>query len=193
MRGIKYAFDALEARGVAHRFIVYGSCAGADHALSYMDRDARVVGIVGIDPPALERTRRYYLIRLVRALRRPRVWLRLLTGRYGVLARVSALAVSRARNEVLQGQDTLQNADLSTRFEAAAGRGIHFLLVITSFGATRYNYHTQLFDLFPGLGLEDLATVRMLTSAEHTFSTEVARRLLLAEVIPWLSGLESKT
>src|SRR5690606_23478543 len=93
-RAVSAALDALEGRGVAHRFVLFGLCSGADDASRCACADPRIVGMCLIDPPTLFPTWRSRATHALRWAKRPRSWFRLVTGRYGLLR----YAAERARS-----------------------------------------------------------------------------------------------
>lgn len=177
------ALDVLEARGVASRFVLFGLCSGAEYAFRYARRDPRVIGVIGIDPPSMDRSRKYYVMHFLSALKRPVVWFRLLKGRYGVTRRLLGHFRGRAQRSLSVGsvREWVREA-LAT----LVARDVRLLLIISGTGRRRYNYATQLFDLYPGLGLEKVTEVAILPGAAHTFTREVDRRALEDQVSGWL-------
>lgn len=187
MMSIAAALDLLEARGTAHRFILYGACSGAVYAFRYARRDARVVGVVGSDPETLERTRKYYWVRALSTVRRPIVWYRFLRGHYGVLRRLRTL-LTRSRATGQRSSVDGQHHEKRKRFGTMVEREVRLLLVVTGWGKARYNYENQFFDMFPGLGLERFTRITFLPGADHTFSRESDRRVLESELLNWVGS-----
>ena len=185
LASIRHALDMLVARGFAPRFALYGACSGAVYAFRYARRDPRVIGVAGVDPEEIDRSRKSHMLRVARAARRPAVWYRLLTGRYGVLRqllRMVRTAVGGPRAGL--GAERL---DVSAGLAEMVGRGAQLLLLITGAGSDRYNYQRQLFDIFPGIGLERITKVTMLPYAGHTFAREADRSALYGEIRQWLA------
>ncbi len=142
-----------------------------------------MVGLVGVDPPTLGRSRKYYLVRGYESIKRPIVWYRLLTGRY----KLTSALLARLRGQSPESRER-DDAYRWAReaLEEMVARDVRLLLVITRGARERYNYATQLFDLFPGIGLERVVRVALLPTADHTFSREVDKTTLVSEVSSWL-------
>lgn len=183
---IEAALDFLELRGSGRRFILVGACSGATYALQYASRDERVVGVVGSDPPTLARSKKYYVLRVLDAARRPAAWYRLMTGRYHLLRWISRGFGRRQPRDPHPWPDGPTPQEWRATFAEMARREVWLLLIITGWGTRVYNYQGQLFDLFPGMGLERTSKIVLLPGAEHTFTFEADRTSLKAEVLEWV-------
>jgi len=189
LRSISAALDLLEARGVARRFILLGLCSGAQDAFLYTLGDPRVVGVAGIDPPTLFRSRKYYSLRARIVLRRPRVWVKFLLGKYRIIRSLFGLLVGSASH--VPGTDlTMSEAKAFVRqgLSEMVGRQVRFLLLVTGSARESHNYRTQLLDVFPGLGLDRIGTFAFYPEADHTLSREIDRSRFENEVSAWLQA-----
>lgn len=213
---VTQAIGYLADRGLAHRFIVFGLCSGADAAFRMACTDPRVVGLVLVDPTYLFPTRRTWRLRLVRAALRPGPWIRLLSGRYGVLRRLRSRIGGRSEdgpgdlvsNPGSQGDGssgpgagraTAGYGGVSTRLttkarevasEALAGlvdRNVRICHIITGDQRELYNYRTQLLDAFPELELERVTQLELFETARHTFPLEADRVELEDTVTEWVA------
>ena len=199
---IRAAFDLLESRGVARRFVLFGLCSGAADAFRSACADPRVVGICLVDPPTMFPTRKSVLIRVLRWLARPSAWLRLLSGRYGILERIAG-RMRRARPRPDAGEASEATAAAAPAESTSAvrelvapaiaglvDRGVRICYVVTGDQRHVYNYRTQLLDSFPGTGLEKVARLELFPEAVHTFPHESSRVLLEATLGDWLGTTE---
>ena len=191
------AMGALQGRGVARRFVLVGLCSGADLSFRVSTLDPRVVGAVLIDPTVAFSTRRHRLNLLLRLAGRglvPRLWWRLITGKYqlaGVLLRNERRppqnglprSLSRSKHEELWDRS-------AEAFASLVRRQVRLFLVTTGQSSGVYSYRRQIFDAFPHLpGLEELMTIAQRPGATHTFTAEVDRRFLEQAIPEWLSTL----
>ncbi len=179
---ITAALDLLEDRGRATRFVLFGLCAGADYALQHAGRDRRVVGVASVDPPTMPASWKAHLIRGLRAARRPSVWYRLVTGRYGLMRR---LLTGRLRAST-PNQSGSAREQARSALRHLVERDVRMLLLITGNVKERYNYAGQLFDLYPGIGLERVVRVALRPSASHTFGREADKMALTRDLLGWL-------
>ena len=189
LASISASIDLLESRGTARRFVLYGACSGAVYAFRYARRDPRVVGVAGVDPPTIDRSLKYHLLRALAAVKRPVVWYRLITGRYRVTPRIRSLVgPGQSPSNAAQTSDVSRRHAATEALAEMVRRGVQLLLLITgNFIEQRYNYQSQLFDVFPGLGLEGVTKVTMLPTANHTFSREADRSALEGELLHWIA------
>jgi pimeloyl-ACP methyl ester carboxylesterase len=187
LRTVATALDLLEADNIAQRFIVLGICSGAETAFLSAQRDPRVVGVAGIDPPILLRSRKYYVVRVLGVLKRPKVWVKFLLGRYNV----SRYIFQRFR----AGGVTVPGTNISSTdfkqsvkegLEQLGARGVRLFLLVTGSAYESYNYRTQFLDVFPGLGLERLGTFAFFPDSDHTLSREVDRIRFEAALVDWV-------
>jgi hypothetical protein len=172
------------------RFVLVGLCSGADHAVLYAHEDARIVGLILMDP-TMPPTARYYFHYIVQRLRKLRSWISVATGRSGV----AALMVAHLRNRVrsttqLQGL-TLQNlqfsAYLAQCYRSAAARGIATLSVFTSMSA-RHTYQRQMLDAFPDISSHRSLRLEFFPNSDHLFSTDAERARLFRVIADWLAS-----
>lgn len=183
LAGIKAAFDALERHGVADRFVVFGLCSGAAHAFAVATSDARVRGIVLADPPVVFPTWKSINLKRFRRFWRPSVWHGVVTGRYGPLTRLRAVARGA---QVPAPVSSVDQHQVREQLRALAARGVKVFYLST--GAARdYVYRRQFLDAFPGLGLERLTSTEMFPDASHTFTREADRRDLEEAVATWVT------
>jgi len=189
LQSVKLAFDALESKGFPPRFVLFGLCSGATLGFQVTSVDPRVVGLVFVDPPAMLRTWRYYVVRGLDVLKRPRVWVRFLLGRYGVLKHLrggTAAALNRQRDGRGQPSRTEAMAWAERALKSMLERDVRLFLVVTGSLSDRYNYRHQFSDLFPSLGLDQAMRIEFSPGARHTFPREESRQRLMSAVLDWL-------
>jgi dienelactone hydrolase len=185
------AIDALARLGY-ERFVLFGICSGAKHALRAGADDPRVVGLVLVnqeatqdDPEAASRASAHYY--LAGSARSARAWVNLLTGRVRYKPLVSAL-VRELRRRVQGGASS--HAALVAQFRAelepALRRDCRLLVVLS-------DRHARLVELL-GAELEDLRSdpriaMHLVPTADHLFTRLAAERELLELVCGWAASL----
>jgi hypothetical protein len=178
------AMDAVADRLGARRFVVLGLCSGADNAVAVALADARVSGVVLLDPHAYA-TARSRLRRLAARVGRP--------GAAGALLRAAARgagAVLRPRRatdaQAADARETPPAKVYGAQLEALAARGVRILSVFSGALGERYNHPDQLFEVFPQL--RGRADRLFLPDANHTFTEMGVQARLAASVGEWLDG-----
>jgi dienelactone hydrolase len=183
LQSVEAGLDELQAMGVADRFVLVGLCSGANHSAQVAARDRRVVGAVLIDPPGLPPTFAHHVRRVVRASLRPRVLLRLLRGRYGLL-RVAANRLFESGGDDPAWE--MNRAGIVKILRTLVERDTRLLFVVTDSLSHVYSYPDQLFDIFPEVDLRRIVRSVLLPGAEHTFPRASDRDRLEREVEGWL-------
>lgn len=188
------AMDALQRSGIARRFVLIGLCSGADHSFMVGCVDSRVAGAVLIDPTGVFSTRRHQLnimLRTVRRGMRPRVWIRLVTGKYQLSRSISQNTFNASdpgapRSLTRSGNEDVR-AQIRDGLEAFVKRGSRLYIVITGHNAGVYTYDRQMLDAFPDVaGLDQIIRVDRRLNAEHTFTAEIDRSFLESGITDWL-------
>lgn len=185
--------DVIDSVARTHhigRFVLVGLCSGADHAMLHASNDARVVGIVLMDP-TLPPTLRYYLHYLLQRLPHARHWLSVATGRSGLMRTLAAHLSRRLRSEDEHPEEltleTLQFSEhLAQCYRAVAQRNVKMLAVFTRVSA-RHTYPRQILDAFPEPG----ASLRLeyFPESDHHFSQPQARARLLSVIANWMDSV----
>lgn len=202
------AMDWLAAETGARRFVLFGLCSGADNALATAAADARVAGIVIVDPPAYvtprararKLARRFGRVRSIDGVRELAAWgARAVTRR--VVARLSAVTALRPpapppppvddpagvdQDGFTGGRELPSPAAYRAQLAALVDRGVGVLAVYSGALGDRYNHEDQLFELFPELrGRVDRA---YFPTANHTFTELAAQAALATTVTGWIDG-----
>ena len=198
LAGTRAALDKLQRMGVARRFVIMGICSGADHALVSSVMDPRLAGAVVIDPTTIFPTPRHRLNRVLQRGSRifvPRVLWRLVTGRYGVLKRVSGpqeppmYGLPRAP----AADDVASRTQAVEALGALAKRGTRLLMIMTGHTREVFSYRGQIADAFPEVeGLRSVLRVEHFPAAGHTFGSERDRGHLESTVLDWLPSIPQK-
>ncbi len=192
--GTLAAVAAMQRSGIADRFVIFGICAGADHAFNAVAADTRLAGAIMVDPTWVFSTGRHELnsvARLVRRAVRPRV-----------IRRVAGALISK-RSEALRivadpfAPQLLQpriDIDEWTRTRDAltslAARDARLLLVTTRHNSSVYSYDRQFVDAFRSVhGIDRVVESVRRTTAAHTFTREVDRRFIEEYMGSWLGRL----
>lgn len=188
---VQAVMSALERRGV-RSFVLLGLCSGADNSFAAALEDARVRGIVLLDPHSYATRRsqaRKVLQRAAAQGRRDTVrWLA------GVAVRQLRAAVERRLASLRPaapgaepdsgGRRPPPRAQLRADLQRLVERGIKVLAVYSGALAERYNDRDQLFELFPELrGKVDR---EYFPQANHMFTERAAQTALLETVAPWI-------
>jgi len=174
------AMDFLERRGV-NRFVLVGLCSGADVAHRCTLKDRRIVGAIHIDGYAYPN---------------PSFWLRHLTIRYLQPARWRRFARVRLARLIRQVPfrelddlpevfvvDVPPREQFTADLETLTERGVKLLFVYTTQMDCEYNYRNQFHDTF---GYRDEIDVEFYPNADHVFSTEPQREMVLSRVVDWI-------
>lgn len=186
------ALDRLERMGVARRFIILGICSGADHSLVASVFDPRLVGAVVIDPTTVFATPRHRVNRTLQRASRllvPRVLWRVLTGRTGLLRRITGPAeppiYGMPRAPGPEEVDTRNQAVGALR--ALCDRRVQLYMIMTGHSNEVFSYREQMVDAFPELpALKDVLHIDRWPTTGHTFGREADRNRLEGELVRWL-------
>jgi pimeloyl-ACP methyl ester carboxylesterase len=192
---IKAAMEYLEQSRKATTFLIGGLCSGANYSMLASFADARVVGVLMIDP-TVARTRYSTLVHLGRRLRHAATWGALLTLRHPVwrrsIGRLRNLAVVQAANAqsgrralAQTGRD--DSTGVRTLLEQAIARGVQLMLVFTGGVNHVYNYRNQLFDLLPGFDFRQQLRLEYMPETDHSVSDGASRAKLMQSIGEWMA------
>jgi pimeloyl-ACP methyl ester carboxylesterase len=172
------------------RFVLVGLCSGADHAVLYAYKDARVVGLVMMDP-TLPPTFRYYLHYVLQRLPHARNWMSVVTGRSGLL-RTLVGRLTRRQRAGTAPELTLQSLQLSPHlaqcYRSAAQRNVKMLAVFTCV-SPRHTYPQQILDAFPETGSGGGLRLEYFPESDHHFSPPQARARLVRVIADWVESI----
>lgn len=194
---VQQAMDHLSETRQASEFLVFGLCSGANYALATAFTDPRVIGVMLLDP-TVSRTKRSLFVHVMRRLRNIATLRELVLLRHPALHRPLGRRSSASRSvaQAAEGQSGQRAPEYMSRVGAVAerdalqqviDRGVKMMLVFTGGVNHIYNYHGQLFDLFPGLDFREQLRLQYMPHTDHTVSDPASRQRLLASVGTWLS------
>ena len=190
LREINDAIDALESRGF-RRFILFGVCSGALHALKAAEGSPKIAGLVlvntgtddsrtEVDPqPAAKMYLRH-------SLWKPEAWKNFFTGKvhYRALASIlfSALVFKiKGKNKNLSSAEERIRATIQPYVQ----QGTSILMVLS-------DRHTQIYTLY-GKILEDLQCAQfqflVYENTDHLFTSLSLQQDLIDRVCQWSDGL----
>lgn len=183
--------DSLEEYGY-ERFVLFGICSGAKHALQAAEGDVRVRGLVLINPESTREdtevsaqlATNYYLRR---SLWNPRAWLNLLTGRIKYRALFGALAIRLRRRLGGGGRSRSELLDIfRAELEPVLAHGCRLLLL---FSDRHAHYVRLLEDAIENLGQEGQLEIGIYPEADHLFTGLEMQAALLERVRHWMDSL----
>ncbi|HEX6277377.1 MAG TPA: alpha/beta fold hydrolase [Polyangiaceae bacterium] len=160
------ALDYLAERFRCDRVVLAGLCSGADDSFRYAAGDARVSGVVMVDPFAY-RTRgfgwRHVRYRATRRLLRA-------VGLYRPLPKGGPSLVDYQH---------LSQSEASRLLQLLLARKVRVHFVYTAGMSERFNHERQLQTMFPDVQFDGLIEVDHLPDIDHTQFLEVDRRKLV--------------
>lgn len=176
------AMDYVEQKCGIHKFVLFGLCAGADNAHLAALRDPRVAGIVLLDGYGYW-TRRSYFVHYFPRIWRPRAW-------FNYFRRSFAAPAAREDDFGVHGQRRPFGArlDVESEIQTLLDRNTQLLYIYTGGVFSYYNYAGQFFDMFPHLNANDKIEVELYSNADHTYTLEEDREILLKRVVEWYSS-----
>lgn len=183
--------DDLTRRG--HRnFVLFGICSGARQALLAAAGDARVRGLVLVnpasnteDPELAARAATQYYLR--RSLWNPRAWLNLLTGRVDYRALFRAFAGMTRRLARNGGHDKSALLDAARReFEPLLAQGAQLLVV---FSDRHAQFIGTLDDGIEALQRDGRPQIGVHPQADHLFTSLEHQEVFVDEVCRWVESL----
>ncbi len=178
---IKSAMDFLEREHDIHRFVLFGTCSGADNSHEVALRDPRVAGAVLLDAYGYWTPRsyvNYYLPRVFRA----QTWI-------NRVRRILYGSGEAPRNRVSPLQQLREPFGPRSRVEreiqSLVDRGAQFLYIYSGGVEDYYNYAGQFFDQFKGLDPRGNIEVDYYPNADHTYTFADDRERMFQRVVVW--------
>jgi hypothetical protein len=189
-----------ETRG-ATRFVLAGLCSGANYSLLASFRDARVVGVLLIDP-TVERTRKSLAVHIARRLFNLSTLRALVTFRHSVYRNgiggprsvvvAHAAAGQSGQRAERHTRPAQANAYILASLHEVVERGTQLMMVFTGGVNHVYNYEGQLYDLLPGFDFRGQLKLVYMPDTDHTVSDTAGRRRLLQEAGSWIQRMEPR-
>ena len=184
---ITEAIDLMEAGAPGNGVVLFGICSGADNAFYVGTEDARVVGLVLIDPE-VHPTPKFKFRDTLRKVTNGRSWMNVVSGRFFMRRVKRRLSRDMARPPGFYGLLTLDQQRATEGARLMAGRGVQFLYVIT--GEHPFcNYPGQISDSLGGAIPPAQMVVEWRMEADHLLRREVDRSWLAAAIQRWLGRL----
>jgi dienelactone hydrolase len=188
---IREVLDWLAANKNAHRFILLGLCAGADHSILYASSDRRVVGVALLDP-SIPRTKGFHRNEFRRKLsslvQKPPA--EALSSIASFVKRALRAKPDPGPAESEPVEPGLNDDELRSQFEPHYRQcvlaGVKILALFTGGLQANHNYREQFIDAFSGVAFGDRLTLEYAPQVDHTFSLEANRELLQQTVLRWL-------
>jgi pimeloyl-ACP methyl ester carboxylesterase len=174
------AMDFLQKRG-SSRFVVVGLCSGVDSAHITAMQDSRVVGGIFIEGYAYRNPGFWLRFWTVRNLQ-PARWRRYVRVRLARLSGKLPLPDLDDMPEVFACDYPSQD-HFAADIAALVRRSVKLMFIYTINTDGAYNYPGQFHDTF---GYRDEIDVEFYTRADHVFSTEAHREMLLSRLVQWM-------
>ncbi|NMG33042.1 hydrolase 1, exosortase A system-associated [Azoarcus sp. TTM-91] len=196
---VRAAVDALlSACPELHEVVLWGLCDGASAALMYAQQDARIAGVVAVNPwvrsaesLAEARVRHYYLQRLLQ----PEMWRKIASGRFewrrSVWGAVEAVALIAGR--MLRRRRPPPAAEPSFQQRMAHGwQGLRdstlFVLSGRDITAQEFFDHACSDPAWQPFDGSEGPCLRRVPEADHTFAAAAWNQQLIAHTLAWLDA-----
>jgi dienelactone hydrolase len=178
---IRAVIDHLTASDPAATVVVFGICSGADNALAAAEADARIVGIVLVDPPCYA-TPQARLRALRSRFSSPAAWLTLPTK---VLRRLRTKLSTPAGGVPAssEGRQPPPIEDYRRQLTGLVNRNVRILSIYSAAQGARYNHTDQLYESFPEL--RGKLESQYCPDANHTFTEIAQQTALISMVVDW--------
>lgn len=206
---VEEAMDVLGERFGAREFLLFGICSGAKVSFRMACRDARVQGVVLVDPgdfgdraavsPASGDSAfvQHYVRHYWRLVLSKRMSLRRVAGWF--TGKANYRLASRVFSTQLQGLFTGRRRREETRrtllgeLQALADRGTRALLVYADSGPSLVFHDMMLKKALTAASFGQWVTTRVLPETEHTFVNRKGQEQLLDAVLSWVRPWASST
>lgn len=181
---VEYVVQTFGPAGV----VLAGLCSGAEDSFRYAADDARVHGVILIDPHAYV-TAGWYMRRIF-----SRHFLNRVVYKFLRVARMIDLGEEGMRGSQAEGfEGDLINYQYMNRDEAGSilskliACGTRFHYIYTGGLIDRFNHRRQFYRMFDGVDFRGLETVTHLPTIEHVQVFDEDRRLLIDTISGWIS------
>jgi pimeloyl-ACP methyl ester carboxylesterase len=178
---IKSAMDFLELKYDIHRFVLFGTCSGADNSHAVALLDPRVAGVILLDGHGYW-TLRSYVNHYLPLVFRPRVWIN--------FARRNFFSSKHANGRHASLRPQLRRPfgprpQVEREIQSLVERGTRMLYFYTGGIENYYNYAGQFFDMFKGLNPRGKIEVVYYPKADHTYTFAEDRERMFTRVVEW--------
>jgi dienelactone hydrolase len=182
---IKSAMDFLELEHGIHRFVLFGTCSGADNSHEVALLDPRVAGAILLDGQGYWTLRSYVNYYLPRVFR-TKVWTNLVRR---ILTSSPKKAPGKSNPQIQQLRRSFgSRAQVTREIQSLVDRNAQLLYIYTGGVEAYYNYADQFFDQFKGLDPRSKIAVEYYPNADHTYTFAEDRERLFARVVDWCSS-----
>jgi len=154
--------------------IVGGLCSGAEDAFRYAERDARITGVVMIDPFAY-RTAGWYWRHLLHRVKRR-------------VLRATGLYVPLVHASPVCDYKYMERAEASRILAAMIDRGAKTHFIYTGGHRDTFNHVGQLPRMFAPLPFQGHVTMDLLPEMDHTQLLAEDRQLVVIAITEWLAA-----
>ena len=195
VQDIGAALDQLAKTGGQRRFILAGTCSGADNALRAAAADARVVGAVLIDGLSFTYpTPGFYLRHYGKRVFHLRRWRGLATrGLRALLARFRPAVEKTGSSPGVAGsfgswvpERPPRRSTSVALFRSLVDRGVELSIIYSGGISDYYNYQGQFADSFREVDFKNRLVVEYLPGINHTFTELHAQDWLVQALTRWL-------
>jgi hypothetical protein len=163
------AIDYLSARFELDGVVLAGLCSGADDSFRHAEQDARVKGVVMIDPFAYRTPGFVWRHLKYRAKRR-------------LLRALGLYRRGPARGDSLVDYEHLPEAEARRVLRVLLKRRVLVHFVYTAGMKEHFNHRGQLRAMFRGIGLNDRVKLDYLPQLDHTQLLRTDRRILIEAI-----------
>lgn len=186
---VREAIELLSREASVERVVLVGLCSGADNAYAAALADARVHGVVLLDPyayPTLGSRIRAHLLRLERPGRLASIGRALRRAAAKLGTALAALAGRRAQYDPAgeDGRTVPSAAEFRRGLTALVARGVHGYLMYSGSVTPTYNHDDQFARVF-GRELATRLRVEYQPAVNHTRTELAAQRDFVARVTRW--------
>lgn len=202
LQDVTESLDVLESVVGARRFVLVGLCSGADNGLrAARVESGRVIGLAMMDPTVF-RTRKWRIVKVAKRVASSEFWTSVFTLRHRMIRIAFDSMLGRGQNadgNQLVEEPELYSIGLQERGEIESclrevrDSGIAMCFAFTGGWTELYNYRTQLYDVYPNLGLKGAVELLYFPAATHTFALAEHRHELASDLLRWLEGFYAMT
>lgn len=194
------AMDFVTEKHGIKKFVLMGLCSGADIAFETAIHDARVVGLIQIDPFAYRTPKFYlhYMSYLVQQhgpkLFRPNEWWRVLNkfGRPVARKLIGKRTLAERYPDLIESpfqRDIPPREYVAGGLRALVNRGARIFNVFTGGMKDQYNHHSQYVDCFNDIDFGGRLTARYLPDADHTLEALDLQERFINDLRDWFQCL----
>ncbi|MDP3980811.1 MAG: hypothetical protein Q8Q33_05295 [Chlamydiota bacterium] len=179
---INDAMDLLKKETQVSHFILIGLCSGAFNAHQSTFQNNNIIGTVFLDGFAY-RTWRFYWYYVIKRLKAPRFWKKLLIHPYRRTG-------TRFNENLIKEGTFIQQYPPRERVKSeivqCIKRGVRLLYIYSSGSHQYYNYQNQFVDMYHPIETKGLIEFEYYYEADHTYTLLEDRKKLMDRICRWL-------